>query len=202
MRYPPTHSARYPAGLTTQDPRDREKQVKKALDVLQPSRLKRAAAKKEIEDGLYLIDLGVAEGRDMAYSNQSRKVLKKLITMLENCEKLAGNTLSKQYSDWAKKPLNLSEQIKRCQEALKFRMPPKRTAFREKFAVDLAYILLYRYRPDDEKAAARTRGGIFYRLSAILAGDDQKDLFNHMRRAELLDEDQTGSNFLPSDFDE
>ena len=194
----------------TKEARARETQVRKALDVLQPTTRKRTAAKKEIEDGLNLIDGTIVYERDFFYTQESRKLMKKLIAKLKDCENLS-RTLARKHSYWTVKPQSFSAQIKRCERELTInKATPSHIERREGWAVDLAAILIHRYRRDDEKAAACTRGGTWHRLSGILSGRLGKkgkpiDTYKHMQRVRtrgwfVLDEDETGSNFLPSNY--
>lgn len=172
----------------THEARAKAKQISEALATLKPTMRKRAAAKEEIEQALKLIDEVVASDKDLVRSRQSRKVLGKMIKTLMRCEHLA-RTLAKDHSEWKERPLDLSEHIDRCQEDLVFRKrPPRRTAPRQKLAAFMARELIEKYRPDDEKATALTRGGIWHRLSKILAG--RGDPLNHMRAINRLTDKQ------------
>jgi hypothetical protein len=166
----------------THEARVRTAQVADALATLKPTTRKRTAAKEEIEDALNLINRVATANKDLLRPRQSRRALQKLSKALKRCEALA-RPLAKQHSEWAKRPLDLSEHIERCEEELRYRTRPRarRTAPRQQLAAFMARKLIAKYRPNDKKAAALTRRGTWHQLSAILAGDRRLDSFNHMR---------------------
>jgi hypothetical protein len=165
----------------THHARARAARVDAALEALMPVTRKRTAAKRDIEHAINLIDEAVTSGMDARRPRQSRKILNELIKTLARCEKLSRD-LAKEHSEWKKNPLDLGVHIERCAEelALSKSQKPRRTAPKQKLAVVMARDLIAKYRRD-KKAAALTRHGTWYRLSAILAGNPQLDLFRHMR---------------------
>ena len=150
----------------TKEARARETQVRKALDVLQPTTRKRTAAKKEIEDGLNLIDGTIVYERDFFLYARVTEIDEETNREAKGLRENLSRTLARKHSYWTVKPQSFSAQIKRCERELTInKATPSHIERREGWAVDLAAILIHRYRRDDEKAAACTRGGTWHRLT-------------------------------------
>lgn len=159
-----------------------DQQMRKALVLLAPPRAKRDQCKRDIEAALENINEG--DGLEaQPNSGPVREAVERLLKQLEDCERAykALFKLDHAHAHELMSPLDLSEQISLYKEWLSVGPgPPRKSAAKQQAAVKDARTLVLNYR--GEKEARKTRGNAWHELAAILFGDDQHDLFNHMRK--------------------
>ncbi|MEI9805357.1 MAG: hypothetical protein WDN48_14200 [Pseudolabrys sp.] len=139
--------------------------------------------KSDIEDALDNIEW---DGLDpKPNSKQVREAVKRLLKQLEDCKR-EYEALHKLDCAHAHELMrgapDLDVHIATYKEWLSERPgQPRRSAAKQMCAVKEARTLVLKY-CKSEKDHSTTRGNAWHKLSAILAGDDQLDLFNHMRK--------------------
>jgi hypothetical protein len=160
-----------------------EQQVSKALKVLDPLEAK-AQCKREVEAALDNINEG--DGLEpRPNSKEVRAAVKRLLNRLEQAkreyEKLHKLEHAHAHELMMNAP-NLDNHIAAYEEWLSVKPdPPRKSAARQSAAVKEARTLVLKYCKREQDHTA-TRGNAWYKLAAILFGDDQHDLYNHMRK--------------------
>lgn len=159
-----------------------EQQVRKALNELKPSQDTKALCKTDIEAALDTIEW---DGLDpKPNSKKIRVAVRRLLNRLEQCkseyEKLQKLDHAHAHELMRGAP-DLDVHIETYKEWLsEDSPPPRKSAAKQKAAVKEARALVLKFCKRKQDASA-TRKNAWHRLAAILAGDDQLDLFNHMR---------------------
>jgi hypothetical protein len=158
-------------------------QVRSALTVLDPAQDAHAQCRSDIEEALDDIEWGSVVPKPN--NKDIRDVLKQLIPALKKSQNLF-NALSKLDDAHAHEcmigPLDLRSDIAALEKW--YSEPtekPRRTSYKQKAAVKEAHALVLKYCKRKQDRSIRRGKNAWYRLSAILAGDPQLDLFNHMR---------------------
>jgi hypothetical protein len=158
-----------------------QKQVDAALKILAPAERARKRCTKDI--GSALSDIWFV-ANDKPNIKQVKIALNDYIKALKRCQtkyralrKAENNPVNKKvYEDFFDD--FFSQEIAICEDQLKQpTRPPRRTAYKQKAAVEAARSLITKY--CGKQNLAKTRGGKWHRLSKILAGDE-KDPFRHM----------------------
>jgi hypothetical protein len=166
----------------------RNRQVRKALELLAPPPRERAECLHDIGLALDRVEQGAAAARSfrMVGSKKGKEGLQRYLAALLRLQQ-AYNSLDPTIRPWfslvetayvAGKPTVIDREIARAEAFLDRPSPPPRPdASRNKAAVAAAYDLLkwWGYK------AAVTRGGKWAELAKILTGDPAIDLFDHLR---------------------
>ena len=166
-----------------------EQQVKAALKILAPPPRLRNAVQEEIEYALSEIDAMCSSAKPP--STKVKTKLRSLLASLKKSQNIA-RELAEQDLRWRRFPLDLIEHMERCSRQLRMPAGPKRrSADREKFAVAHAQALLFdalfnKYA--DMKDLAVTRENKWYRLSAVLFGNEGHNLYRHMRNLKQVNQ--------------
>jgi hypothetical protein len=154
-----------------------DQQVRQALIVLKQAA--HSQCESDIEEALQDIMMDGVDPKP--YSKNTKLVVVPLLASLKKTQSLYDKLLP--LDDYGlMMPLDLSEHIALYEEWRDERSDKRsRSAPKQKAAVKEARALVLKY-CKSKKEHSKTRGNAWYKLSAILAGDDQSDLFNHMRK--------------------
>jgi hypothetical protein len=156
-----------------------DQQVRQALNVLKPPQDAHAQCESDIEEALQDIMMDGVEAKP--YSKNTKAVVAPLLASLTKTQSLYDKLLP--LDDYGlMMPLDLSEHIALYKEWLDESSDKRsRSAPKQKAAVKEARALVLKY-CKSKKEHSKKRGNDWHKLSAILVGDDQLDLFNHMRK--------------------
>lgn len=156
-----------------------EQIVTNALSELAPARALREQCKSDIEEALIDIEMDGAEPKP--YSKNTKGVVRALRASLKKAQ-LLHDKLKKLDDYGIMWPLDLRERIEFYDEWLAGKPESEhRTSLRQKVAVKEARALVIKYSKNKKKDYSVTRGNKWWKLSAILLGDPDVDLFRHMR---------------------
>ena len=166
----------------------RDRQIRKALELLAPTPSQRAECRQDIEVALKLLEHHTSAARSfrVAGSKKGKADVKRYRAALVRLRK-AYFGLDPAIRPWfslaetayiAGKSTVIDREIAKADAFLaRPSPPPRREASRNKYAVAIARDLLnwWEHRP------RTSRGGNWMRLSQILVGDLSLDLFDHLR---------------------
>jgi len=144
-----------------------------ALKLLAPAPRYRAAAQEDIEKSIFVIRILSVHMYDASHLSKSRRIAtRRLLDALWRAQVAAR---------LARLPVKLEDDIARCEKQLARPVrPQRRVAYKQSAAGQAAYNLISKF--GDRKQLRATRRNAWHRLAAILYGDPQIDLFNHMRK--------------------
>jgi hypothetical protein len=191
----------------------RAEQIRQALELLQPRRAERDACRKDIVQALDSMARTAARTKADKFTRESKKLWQSHNRQLERLI-VASNRLkaagwqppidhllarlteleakeAKETKIPARPPVDLQRTLIFSRQWLSgYILPPRSAALLQKHSVTLAHALLKRR--GGRRAIAKTRGGSWSKLAAILygkrAGEPGADLFRHMQNFRLADD--------------
>jgi hypothetical protein len=151
------------------------RQIKRALELIQPASRQRTMCKRDIVQALETVEFNriMTEGSPAAHKRKFGQFAKKLRAI----EVSDIRHYAKQ--SWMEELTSLRRWFEETADKIKLRHGSRRLKRSKQFAAIYAYALLLKYRTGPP---GLTRDGTWHRLATILYGSEQADLFDYLRR--------------------